>query len=307
MYYTWEYSEFFDLERGNAQGDTTSPFIFNLGFQVLLLKLSFDLHIECLIDFPLVLDTAPSPPVTVSTYTRKIYAYADDANLIVKMNYENLTRIKTILEDFGSMSGLVCNVEKTSILPIGGQFQIDNRIRDLGFTIVDRLTVLGLEIDREGYTQTNFTNIRKKICSHISSWRPFNLSLPGRINIAKSLLYSQINYLGCFLPVPEATMSDWDKLITDFVKGKLNIAKKCLYLTPSEGGLGLFNISDFLDAQRCTWIRRSTDLSEPWKAQIYIRNHCCLYNCKSKNIDKLSFQSVITLLEVLSNFPMLLL
>ncbi len=26
------YSEFFDLERGNAQGDTTSPYIFNIGF-----------------------------------------------------------------------------------------------------------------------------------------------------------------------------------------------------------------------------------------------------------------------------------
>jgi hypothetical protein len=205
------------------------------------------------------------------------------------MNLENLTRIKTILEDFGIMSGLVCNVEKTSILPIGGQFQIDNRIRDLGFTIVDRLTVLGLEIDRDGYTQKNFTNIRKKICDHISSWRPLNLSLPGRINIAKSLLYSQINYLGCFLPVPEATISDWDKLITDFVKGKLNIAKKRLYLSPSDGGLGLFNISDFLDAQRCTWIRRSADLSEPWKAHIYVCNHCCLYNCKSKNIEKAEF------------------
>ncbi len=240
------------------------------------------MQIEGLIDFPPVPDNAPPPRVTVSTYTRKIYAYADDANLIVKMNFENLSRIKTILEEFGIMSGLVCNVEKTSILPIGEQFQIDDRIHGLGFTIVDKLTVLGLEINRDGYTEKNFTNIRKKICNQISSWRPFNLSLPGRINIAKSLLYSQINYLGCFLPVPEATINDWDKLITDFVKGKLNIAKKRLYLPPSEGGLGLFNISDFLDAQRCTWIKRSADLSEPWKAHIFISNYCCLYNCKAK-------------------------
>jgi exonuclease III len=39
------YSEFFDLERGNAQGDTISPYIFNLGFQILLFKLNFDLQI----------------------------------------------------------------------------------------------------------------------------------------------------------------------------------------------------------------------------------------------------------------------
>ncbi len=45
------YSQFFDLERGNAPGDTTSPYIFNIGFQILLLKLTFDLQIEGLIDF----------------------------------------------------------------------------------------------------------------------------------------------------------------------------------------------------------------------------------------------------------------
>jgi hypothetical protein len=33
------YSDFFDLERGNAQGDTISPYIFNIGFQILLFKL----------------------------------------------------------------------------------------------------------------------------------------------------------------------------------------------------------------------------------------------------------------------------
>jgi hypothetical protein len=39
------YSSFFDLERGNAQGDTVSPYIFNLGFQILLFKINFDLQI----------------------------------------------------------------------------------------------------------------------------------------------------------------------------------------------------------------------------------------------------------------------
>ncbi len=56
------YSEFFDLERGNAQGDTTSPYIFNMGFQILLLKLTFDLQIEGLIQIPP--PTRKRPPAT---------------------------------------------------------------------------------------------------------------------------------------------------------------------------------------------------------------------------------------------------
>ncbi len=169
-------------------------------------------------------------------------------------------------------------------MPIGEPLDLENRIRDLGFTIVDKLTVLGLVIDKDGPTQSNYLNIRKKICNQISTWKSFNLSLPGRINIAKSMLYSQINYLGCFLPVPEDVTSEWDKLITDFVKGKLNITKKRLYLSPSEGGLGLFNIREFLAAQTCVWVKRSRDLSEPWKVLIYNSNYgcTCIYNSKAK-------------------------
>ncbi len=61
------YSDFFDLERGNAQGDTTSPYIFNIGFQILLLKLTFDLQIEGLLEFPTVPENTPPLPHTVGT------------------------------------------------------------------------------------------------------------------------------------------------------------------------------------------------------------------------------------------------
>ncbi len=220
------YSEFFDLERGNAQGDTTSPYIFNPGFQVLLLKLTFDLQIEGLLEFPPHAENLPPIPATVSTYTRKVSAYADDATLIVKLNYNNLLRVKQILEEFGLLSGLVCNVEKTILMPIGIQANIDERIINLGFVISDSVTVLGLKINRNGCLMENFTKISDKIRGQIMHWKPYNLSLPGRINIARSMLYSQINYLGCFLEIPDNFQAEYDKLITDFVRGTLNIAKK---------------------------------------------------------------------------------
>jgi hypothetical protein len=36
----------FKLRRGNAQGDTISPFLFNICYQLLLLKLEYDLQIK---------------------------------------------------------------------------------------------------------------------------------------------------------------------------------------------------------------------------------------------------------------------
>jgi nitrate reductase cytochrome c-type subunit len=77
----------------------------------------------------------------------------------------------------------------------------------------------------------------------------------------------------------------YDKIITDFVKGKLNIAKKRLYTRPEHGGLGLFNINDFLEAQRSTWIKRSTNLNETWKIVIYLCNFGNVFNSKSSNLN----------------------
>jgi hypothetical protein len=148
--------------------------------------------------------------------------------MFVSLDFETVARIKTILEQFGSISGLLCNVEKTTLLPIGQNILLDDRIRDLGFVIVEKVTILGLDINRDGVTNSNFIRLLEKIRSIIANWTPYNLSLPGRINVAKSLMYSQINYLGCFLHLPAEYSSAIDNMITGFVKGKLNIAKKRL-------------------------------------------------------------------------------
>jgi hypothetical protein len=131
--------------------------------------------------------------------------------------------------------------------------------------VVDKVTFLGLEISKDGVTNNNFIRIVDKIRSIIANWVPYKLSLPGRINIAKSLMYSQINYLGCFIQFPTEHINAIDSLITVFVKGRLNIAKKRLYLCPKDGGLGLFEIPIFLHAQRCAWVKRCLTLDEQWK------------------------------------------
>jgi hypothetical protein len=99
-------------------------------------------------------------------------------------------------------------------------------------------------------------------------------------------MYSQINYLGCFLSFPEGFITSIDGAITNFVKGKLNLAKKRLYKSVKEGGLGLFEIPNFLHAQRCAWIKRSLSLDEQWKVQLYVNNYGNILNCKSANTNR---------------------
>ena len=145
------YSSFFNLERGNAQGDTTSPYIFNIGYQILLFKLNYDLQIAGLIVPPAVPpDLQPvAPQEQVSTCPRKIFAFADDATLATVLDFESLAKVKKILEDFGKLSGLECNIEKTTLMQIGSVGEIQDDIKSLGFTVANEVTILGLKIKND--------------------------------------------------------------------------------------------------------------------------------------------------------------
>jgi hypothetical protein len=100
------------------------------------------------------------------------------------------------------------------------------------------------------------------------------------------MLYSQIKYLGCFLKIPPNILLDIETTIVNFVKGRMNISKKRLFRSIEDGGLGLFDLSNFLGAQQCTWVKRSSNLSEQWKVMLYIFNLGRLYNAKASNICK---------------------
>jgi len=116
------------------------------------------------------------------------------------------------------------------------------------------------------------------------------------------MLYSQINYLGSFLPVPKGVNDNLQKLINSFVCGNLKIREKILYATPAEGGVGLFELETFLNAQKCAWIKRAVNLDELWKIRIYVKSLGNVLNVRSGDFDK-SIEPVITCLVIAySNF-----
>ncbi len=94
------------------------------------------------------------------------------------------------------------------------------------------------------------------------------------------MLYSQINYLGCILPIPTQTASTLEDVIENFVTGPLRIAKKRLYLSPENGGLGLFEIKTFLAAQKVACIVRAKDTDEIWKIKLFIAGAGNVYNIR---------------------------
>jgi hypothetical protein len=73
------------------------------------------------------------------------------------MNVETLNRLKHVLDSFGKLSGLECNVDKTTLLQVGTEDPIPAEIIQCGFSVVTEVTILGLKLRGPGAdTSSNF-------------------------------------------------------------------------------------------------------------------------------------------------------
>jgi hypothetical protein len=129
--------------------------------------------------------------------TSKADGFANDNSTGTLFEYGSLLALKNILNDFAGISGLLCNTEKTALMQIGNIGPVPNEIAELGFLITDRIHILGMDIDANlTDLDGNFSKTVLNIKKGVDYWKRYNLSLPGRINVIKSLLFSQILYLG---------------------------------------------------------------------------------------------------------------
>jgi Reverse transcriptase (RNA-dependent DNA polymerase) len=263
-------SKFFNLGCGRPQGDNVSPNTFNFAEQILIFKFELDPEIKRIPrPVPNIINVNPSLfQLESNRDTDKNESLADDNTSLTILEQASLSRIKTNLNDFANLSGLRCNFDKSCVMPTFEPSQDDVEvITNLGFKCTDNFKLLGLDINRNlDNIPAIFEGIKQKILTKIRYWERFKLSLPGRITISKTFLISQLNYVGCFLMPPDDAILEIQQLINAFVKGTLNLSTERIYLPPELGGLGMFDLKTFLQAQIVTWIARAYKLpADNWQ------------------------------------------
>jgi hypothetical protein len=208
--------------------------------------------------------------------TSKCDGFADDNTTGTVFEYSSLSTLKKVLDDFALFSGLNCNTEKTVLMQVGTKPDISDEIRSLGFVFSDSIHILGMDIDCElELLDSNFEKTISSLKKTIEFWNRFHLTLPGRINVIKSLLMSQVIYLGSFLMPSAVKLKKFQELLDNFALGKLNVAKNRISLPREQGGLGLFDVENFLMAQQAGWIFKAEKSSrDNWRAKL---RHLC-YN-----------------------------
>jgi hypothetical protein len=191
-------SRVFELKRGTAQGDSPSPFLYNLAAQVLLLRIELCSELQGIYpaapqNFPQNLDMTPFAYES-NGKTNRNESFADDGNNFLILSIQNLRALKNILLEFRTLSGLEFNVDKSYVMRIGDiKGEIDQSILDLGFPFTTELTMLGFVItNTANIIEKNYEKIITKISNITRFWDRFNLSVPGKIAIFKHFYYRKL-------------------------------------------------------------------------------------------------------------------
>jgi hypothetical protein len=277
------------LECGRAQGNTSSPAEYNMAQQIVLFKIELcpevrGVYLNHFISRPYlpapVADTAVLPlPAdeddrrfrNESAFeTSKTDGFADDNSTGTLFEFNSLNNLKIILNDFADISGLKCNTEKTSLMQIGPPIPVPADISELGFQFADKIHILGMDIDKDIVElDENFTKTIANLKKCVDYWKRYNLTLTGRINVIKSLLFSQILYLGSFLMPSQEKIRTMQKILDDFAVGSMNYARGRITMPVEMGGLGLFDIEKFLISQQVGWIFKAHKSSrDNWRYKL---------------------------------------
>jgi hypothetical protein len=270
----------FQLNTGRPQGDTPSPISFNVGEQILLFKLELDPEIRSVYsfadvpcnNFPILQEEIPpSYRYESNAETDKIDAFADDANAITVMELSSLTRLKKILNDFGEISGLLCNFDKTAVMHIGNTDTNIDFFQETGFELVTQIKLLGFYLNKHGLmSDTMFNKARTNICTIITQWSRFKLSLAGRINIYKNLLLSQLGYYGSIVSPTPVYLESINNIMINFVTGGKRVSKDRLFVDTNKGGLGLINIKTFFLGLQASWVTKAySSTRDNWRVDLH--------------------------------------
>ena len=137
----------FTLSRGVRQGDPLSPYLFIIALETLFIKIRNDDSIK---------------GFRIGGETTKLSLFADDMTSFVR-DKESYTSLSTILESFGSCSGLRVNHEKTEILALGSNLPHEEDLND--HKICETIKILGVYFgyDKKQRNDLNYRQTLKSI------------------------------------------------------------------------------------------------------------------------------------------------
>ena len=247
------YSDSFSIARGTPQGDRSSPFIFIICIEVLLIMIK-SMEGRGINNVGFLNDWTDG-----NTFNNEgtSEGFADDLTLMFGLSNEAMESITGIMEQFKLASGLELNRNKTQLMVVGTE---DVRVGATisGITVVERVKILGIVIDRRlDDLNCNWTMVTNKIARLVNFWKIQKLSISGRILVAKTYLLSQVTFLLGSLDLPKDIGDGLNMMFANFIKGNDRIIARNRWCIARElGGYGMIDVHTLNTCIKSAWISK---------------------------------------------------
>ncbi len=253
-------SDFFNLEKSVRQGCPLAPFLFVIVVEVLSIAIRNDANIK---------------GINVEDQEIKLSQLADDTTCFVT-DEESARNLINTLKLFATISGLKCNVDKTEAMWIGANAdQPEGNIKvKWKKNIFSTLGVTFMNNEQE-MCDTNLDDKIAKISKTFKQWKCRDLTLIGRILIAKTLGLSQVYYLAGNIFITEEKIDIIQSKVNNFIwkEGNPKVKQTTISQSIKYGGLKMPIIKTQIEAFALSYIKRMTSpVAQAWKIilQTYI-------------------------------------
>merc|ERR1712015_371135 len=253
-------SDFFNITCGVPQGDALSGYIFIITIAI----------------FTIMINNKPSIHVNFNQPAAKnnlnSQIYANDTVVIVNGSDRAFKDFLHLISDFSELSGLYINSEKTAIMAYGNINALNKIATDNGYSICSEFSHLGITIDRDLKLDSVWDNKIRK-CENLKILiNALHPSFTNKIQIVKTFLLSQFNYIAAILPPSKKQITAIEKLILKFLYPSYPIAplfsKDQTFTSRDKGGLGIPPPGEFFLALRTKFCFRAQSSIQPWAVSL---------------------------------------
>lgn len=249
--------------RGLRQGDSLSPFLFDLAMELLhrLLEIATEKG---------VLSKLRGKQCSL-----RASLYVDDVALFVNPSQEDIRGTRTVLEAFGSATGLITNLTKSSVTPIScHNINLDELLFGIGVPVVHFPCIyLGMPLLVKKLTKADWQMLFDTVDRYLTTWKARLMSKAGRLEMLNSVLTSLAVYLMTINDMPAWVRTKFDRQRRSWLwvgeatcnGGKCRVSWRQVCRPKALGGLSVHRIKAFGNALRLRWMWQKWKFPKrPW-------------------------------------------